>query len=248
MAEESHSQSRKRRIYPRKQAFSLPLFPEPTSFESLFSEYPSSELTFSETDHFVPSSYQYSYSLEYPFAEPLKTLDYSFINIESPQSTESIENFLNRERLHKFKEFTINFLELIKEHGFEYGMDSPAEIFVRECIQENELATREWLNDIFIQNYDNVSVLTGILRVISHFDYNEISPEGITMALAAIPHANVQVRECGIRALENWGTIECLKILKNIHYPENWLQSYVDQVVKDLEEIWGADVASGQKD
>jgi len=150
------------------------------------------------------------------------------------------ENTLNRRRLRQFKEnYTKELLRIICEQDFEYGFDSPADLFVRELMEQNEAVTKEWLNAIYIEQFSDIRVVIGLLQVVSHLQYPEIYPQGPTMALAALSHANSEVRECGIRAFENWGTIESLNILRNVKCTESWMQEYISQVIKDLEEEFG---------
>jgi hypothetical protein len=78
----------------------------------------------------------------------------------------------------------------------------------------NCIATKSWLNSLFVDNFNNADILIGILRLIARIDYLSISPEGTIMALAALAHSNMQVKECGIRAFESWCSIESLKVLE----------------------------------
>jgi hypothetical protein len=155
----------------------------------------------------------------------------------SDSSTDESENSLNRRRLRQFKKnFTKELLRIIREQDFEYGFDSAADLFVRELMEQNKAVAKEWLNSVYIDHFHDRRVVIGLLQVISHLEYLEIYPQGPTMALAALSHANSEVRECGIRAFENWSTIESLNVLRNVRCDENWLQQYLSQVIHDLEE------------
>jgi hypothetical protein len=157
----------------------------------------------------------------------------------SDSSTLESENILNRRRLRKFKEnYSKELLHIIFEQDFEYGFDSAADKFVRELMKQNEAVTREWLNSVYVENYHDVRVVIGLLQIISHLQYHEIYPQGPTMALAALAHANPEVRECGIRSFENWGTIDSLSVLRTVECAESWLQEYLRQVINDLEEVF----------
>lgn len=153
-------------------------------------------------------------------------------------STEHLqENIINKRRLQQFKEkYTKELLNIIREQDFEYGLDSQADWFIRKLFKTNEAVTKEWLNLVFINYFDDTRVIIGLLQIIAHMEYFEIYPQGPTMALAALSHTTLEVRECGIRAFENWGTIGSLNVLKSIMCPEKWLQEYVEQVIVDLEE------------
>ena len=158
------------------------------------------------------------------------------------------ENRMNGARLSNYKlQFSGKFLELIQESELEFGYDSTVDAFLRERLAENALATKEWINSLFIENFADVGIATAILRVIGHLKYHEIAPQGPTIALAALSHVSLEVRECGVRAFENWGTLDCLRILTNLSCAEGWMKEYVTQVVSDLQESL-LHVSSGQKD
>ena len=149
----------------------------------------------------------------------------------------SLENSLNRQRMDRFRaEFSAKLLKLLREQDFEYGVDTPADELVRKSFSENISIAKEWLNQLFVENYDDQTVLMGILRVLSHFEYPEVAPQGPTMALAALSNVSAEVRECGIRAFENWSTLESLEVLKNVKCEEEWLNDYLQQVIAELKE------------
>lgn len=134
--------------------------------------------------------------------------------------------------------FESDFLGILKENNFEFGYSSNAELFIRNCLKECATDTKQWLNEIFIENFHNAHISEGILRIISHFEYDEISPQGPTIALAALTHINSGVKECAVRAFENWGTLDCLRILESTGIEEIWLKNYIDDVIQDLREAW----------
>jgi hypothetical protein len=159
-------------------------------------------------------------------------------HLETGSSIEtSTENLANLSRLREYQEqLTQHLLMLIEESELEYGFDSALDVFLRDRLAENALVTKEWLNSLFIQHIANPTVTTGILRTIAHLDYSEIAPQGPTMALAALANLSPEVKECGIRAFENWGTLECLYILRTVQHQVEWIQEYVNQVITDLEQ------------
>ena len=155
----------------------------------------------------------------------------------SESSTDISENLLNIRRLKHFDEtYTNDFLRVIREQDFEYGFESMADKFIRQLMEQNKAVTREWLNRLFLCHFNDIKIITGLVQVLSHIEYAEIYPEGPTIALAALSHNNLEVRECGIRAFENWGTLESLHILEGLRFTEKWMQEYVKKVVCDLRE------------
>lgn len=145
------------------------------------------------------------------------------------------ENYINQKRLFRLKkQFTPKLLNLILESDFEYGIESEVDVFIRNRMEENSLATKSWLNDIFVEYFSNPVILVGILRIISRLSYYEVFPQGQVIATAALSHSDVEVKECGVRAFENWGDLNSIRILENLHVSPSWLQGYIDQVLEDL--------------
>jgi hypothetical protein len=110
-----------------------------------------------------------------------------------------------------------------------------ADDFVSKSLRNIGPLAREWINAVFIDNYDDEYIVSSILRVISHFDYYELYPHGMTMATAALTHKSLIVKENAIRVFENWENPDCLNILKDVEVNEEWLRSYIEQVIFDLE-------------
>jgi hypothetical protein len=150
---------------------------------------------------------------------------------------ESTENKINKNRQLKLSQnLTNDFISIIKEENFEFGYKTRSEELLREQLKINELATRNWLNEIFIKYFKDQSVIIGIMRILSRFEPREIYPQGQTMAIAALAHSNDEIKELGIRAFENWPLPESLNILKNLDVSANWLKEYLEDVIQDLEE------------
>ena len=144
-------------------------------------------------------------------------------------------DYEGQEQLIKEKKlFAHELISLIRNEEFEYGIDTKADALVRRYMELNPLLTKEWINTIFVDNFADAFILLGLLRIIARLDYKEISPQGQTMAVAAFSHKNTEVKECGVRAFESWGTIESLKILENLKVGIQWLQEYIGNVVSDL--------------
>lgn len=156
------------------------------------------------------------------------------------------ENYINQRRLDSLRaSFTDQLLDLIREDDFEYGIDTKADMMARDQMKRNALATKSWLNSIFVENFDNSTILVGLLRIVARLNYFDIYPEGQTMAVAALSNSNVEVQECGIRAFESWATLESVHVLESITVSAGWLQDYADQVVVDLRKEHN--VPTGQK-
>lgn len=168
-------------------------------------------------------------------------LPYIFLPSEEfaeSKNQQSIENQLNIARLNEYLPQTAKLLQLIKDTDFEYGINTPVDDFLRQKLQQNAAMTKQWLAHIFLSNNKNPAVLVGILRTIAHLTYNEMYPNGMIIAQSAICHENFEVKECGIRAFENWGTRECLETLQTVDVADPRLKIYLSEVIQDLKEVY----------
>lgn len=161
-----------------------------------------------------------------------------FFEIDLSSSSENKVNLKRQESLKS--EFTSNLLGCLSDEDFEFGMRSRSELIIREQFSINTLATRNWLNEIFIENFPNEKILLGLLRIIGRFEEEVIFPQGHTMALAALVHKNDEIKELGIRAFENWNSPNSLDMLKNVKVEADWLSEYLTQVIEDLTEEYVA--------
>jgi hypothetical protein len=166
--------------------------------------------------------------------------------IESLQSlTSTVESVCELAETHLRSQFVSRFLQLINEAEFEFGFSTPADKYIYDALDTYGTFVREWINALFLESFDNPFVLSAILRVLAHFDYVQIYPQGITMALTATGHADIEVRECGIRCFESWQDPESLKILRHLSFHEDWLSEYLTNVISDLEGLKKKNVVCG---
>lgn len=217
-------------------------------FEKLFeTSYSSSseQKNIEDLDDFLSSKkpinpYPKKYSKELFFDIENETdFDSLFNEIDLLDDTEedSTENRLNKARSSTLdKKYSRGFISLLKEEDFEFGYTTRSEKILNEQLAINALATRNWLNEIFIKNFHDHSIIIGILRIIGRFEPSAIFPQGQTIALAALSHTNDEIKELGIRAFEKWCSVESLEILKSLSFDSPWLKEYLEDVISDFEE------------
>jgi hypothetical protein len=142
---------------------------------------------------------------------------------------------LNAKRLKEQKKrFTQQLVSHILEDDFEYGKESEAHILVKKQLKINASVTKDCIYDIYVNNINNLEILTGILRIIARFERSEISPIGDTIAMASLNHKNEIVQETAIRAFESWGGKDSIKILENVTVSSKWIKEYLNEVISDL--------------
>jgi hypothetical protein len=130
--------------------------------------------------------------------------------------------------------FSKQFIAYILEDDFEYGMKSKAHILVKEQMDINPFVTKNWLNKIYVNNFHNVKILIGLLRVIARFEKEEMYPTGYTIATASLAHKDEEVQETAIRAFESWGGVLSISALENASVSSKWVKEYLNTVISDL--------------
>ncbi len=133
--------------------------------------------------------------------------------------------------------FVNNFLNLLSVVDFEYGFTTAADDFVKDALSRYGTFAREWINILFMENFDNQKTTSSILRVLAHLDYDEIYPQGVTMATAAINNRDIEVQECAIRCFESWENVGSVRVLRQANIQESWLEEYRQAVISDLERM-----------
>lgn len=155
-------------------------------------------------------------------------------------NNDSIENKYNQLRLKQLeRDFTQKLKLYILEEPFEYGFETKADKLVIDNLSINSIATKEWINKIYLNNFDNSEYTIGILRLISRLEIEDISPQGPTMAIAALAHQNEEIQETAIRAFENWSSLKHIEILKTVQVKSEWLVDYLSSVITNIEIEYG---------
>lgn len=161
----------------------------------------------------------------------------SFSQIVNKPLDQSVENFLNKERISDLESnFREEFLAELENSDFEFGYFNEADKFIRDQMDINSSVTKEWLNKMFLEYFNNSKILEGIIRIISNMKREEIFPQGQVMALAALSHRDVVIKECAIRSFEYWGGKDSIEILENIVTGIKWLDDYIRDVINDIKE------------
>lgn len=90
------------------------------------------------------------------------------------------------------------------------------------------------LSDIVNKNLLNDHILEGVLHVLSNYDYEEISPFGITIAIACNETRSPVIQELLISCFEKWDSPDAITILEGLKIDEAWLIEYRDEVITQL--------------
>lgn len=148
------------------------------------------------------------------------------------------ENLINQKRCDFLEQkVTPLIISLIKNEDFEFGKKNESVKLVEDQLEINSAATHIWFNNLFIKFFANdEKMLIGLLSIVESINEKSLHPIAEIMALAALTHKNDEVKELGVRIFENWSSLYSYEILRNIKVDTSWLQEYINQVIKDIEE------------
>ncbi len=137
---------------------------------------------------------------------------------------------------HLIEKFQPIFVSTLKSQELEIDYKNHIEILLEELFRENEFVTKDWLNDIYISNFNDTKFLVNILKIIGNFDKGLLKSFGIVTSGASLSHKNVEVKEMAVRVFENWNVIESYTFLKNCSLTPKWLDEYKNEVLSNIEE------------
>jgi hypothetical protein len=157
--------------------------------------------------------------------------------LEQESDTKSFNEGVDEVTFHHKPIFRIHLINSINNANFEYGFKSEVDDYLIGAFQKYGELSRQWLAEIFLDEFNNPFRICGILRTIGNFEYHDLKPQGMIMAIAACSHEDFEVKECGIRCFENWEEPEALKYLRHISLQGDWLNEYLSEVIDYLEEL-----------
>lgn len=149
----------------------------------------------------------------------------------------SSENILNENRRKYMNSKTREFLYLLRHSYFENGMENEASRFIDNLMEKNICVTREWINDIFIENYNNTDVAIKILYLIADYSRNDMGNNAISMAVMGLNHKDDMVKSAALKAIDHWNSIDMLPILKNIEIKTPWVENMLNIIVQQIENV-----------
>ena len=131
-------------------------------------------------------------------------------------------------------------LSAIDAEPIEDGYRHPAEKLLKLSLIEHSSETILWLHNI-ISRENNASIVASILKCLGRVELEICNDWGFNLVGTALEHPDVEVRDAAVQVLEIWGTAEGIRLLKKHRSREQvvWLRSYIERVIRDLEESWG---------
>lgn len=122
-------------------------------------------------------------------------------------------------------------------HDLKNSETGEMEDIVRNLMgMSSETRTMEWLNKLFLKNNDNPLFICTLLHVISHMEYEEVYPNGPTMAMASLTNKDERVVGYGIKAFANWNVKNTLPYMRCNEPGAEWAKKEWLRVIEYIEE------------
>ena len=131
--------------------------------------------------------------------------------------------------------FRQNLLYAFKHEPIEDGCFHSGERIICDTINRNGLLTFSWLDSIYSDYINSSTICSGILRCLGRQPVL-VGINGTDLARRGLAHADSEVREAAVRALECWGGPDSISVLKAHNESVGWLNDYIKQVIEDLSE------------
>jgi predicted transcriptional regulator len=161
----------------------------------------------------------------------LKKEEYTIISESKARFKSNLEF-----KKHIESKFQHIFVSTLKSQELEIDYKNNIEFLLEELFIENEFVAKDWLNEIYISNYNDTKFLINILKIIGNLDKKLLKSFGIVISGSALIHKSVEVKEMAIRVFENWNTVESYTFLKNCTLTPKWLDDYKNEVLVNIEE------------
>ena len=123
---------------------------------------------------------------------------------------------------------------------YETGIANKSEKFFRSWFTNDSTSAMNGLSKIFYENFGRegrkVNILLGVLHLLSHLKYEEVTPLGPVLAGWGTTHANNEVAEYSLKCFEDWENPEAISKLESMKFSSQWLQDYAEDIIAELKE------------
>lgn len=95
--------------------------------------------------------------------------------------------------------------------------------------------TLTWLNQLYLEYNKNVLFVCTLLHTLSHMEYEEIIPQGPTMAMASLNHEDDRVIGYAIKAFSNWNSKNTIDLMQTNIPRIPWARKEWNRVLEYIE-------------
>ena len=134
------------------------------------------------------------------------------------------------------EQYKNDILSIALNDHFESGTVSSSENYITTVANDNNVSyICEAFNELYLEYYKNEHVLTSILIMLGTLSYEQVFPQGQTMALGLLQHSDIAIRDRAVQLFERWNSKKGIPLLRKQHSDCTWLQRYINTVLMYLE-------------
>ena len=123
-------------------------------------------------------------------------------------------------------------------NDLKVGEINEMEIVIRNLINmSTQIETMTWLNQLYLDYNKNVLFVCTLLHTLSHMEYEEVIPQGPTMAMASLNHEDDRVIGYAIKAFSNWNSKSTISLMKTNIPNIYWAKKEWNRVVEYIEKF-----------
>ena len=197
-------------------------------------------------DEFVVNNFdsdtlqEYKQHLYLSIARDQKSIGNFEIIKEFKRNSASINthNFSNlNDNSEKKNKFERDILSLISEDIFIDGEISHSERFMLDHFN-NDTSTDilNALSQLYTDHTNNINVCVGIMAMLSRISAKQAGTIGLLVCGLAVAHKSLQVKDRAVETFEEWNSKQTLGILSSIATEPKWFRTYVNSVIKNIED------------
>lgn len=112
------------------------------------------------------------------------------------------------------------------------------EYFIRtiESFGENKLLAEQWILNYYMKNADNSNKVIAILHAISRVPIKLCGSQIVSIAGLCLSSKDPEIVEFALKVFENWKSVDLLSFLKSRKLSYDWLNSYLKDIIRYIEE------------
>lgn len=112
------------------------------------------------------------------------------------------------------------------------------EYFIRtlESFGENKLLAEQWILNYYMKNADNSNKVIAILHAISRVPIKLCGSQIVSIAGLCLSSKDPEIVEFALKVFENWKSVDLLSFLKSRKLSYDWLNSYLQDIIRYIEE------------
>ena len=128
---------------------------------------------------------------------------------------------------------------IIRDDNIEFCEKSfLEEYFIRtiESFGENKLLAEQWILNYYMKNADNSNKVIAILHAISRIPIELCGSQIVSIAGLCLSSKDPEIVEFALKVFENWKSVDLLSFLKSRKLSYDWLNSYLQDIIRYIEE------------